>query len=121
MIRRSTIFWLLLVAASGYAMFQVKYEVGQLEDELARVNHQIVADHEAMHVLSAEWSRLNQPSRLDELAKRHLHLGAIATSQIGQVETLPRRAAPAAAAIAATQPAPSPEAQLATVSPRAAR
>jgi len=121
MIRRSTIFWLLLVAASGYAMFQVKYEVGQLEDELARVNHQIVADHEAMHVLSAEWSRLNQPSRLDELARRHLHLAPIATSQIGQVETLPRRSAAPSPAIAITKPAPAPEAQLATASPRGAR
>ena len=85
MIRPSTLFWGLLVAASGYAMFQVKYEVAQLEDELGRVNRQIGNGREAIRVLNAEWSYLNQPSRLDQLAKRYLNLGPIQTSQIGRL------------------------------------
>ncbi|HEX7970204.1 MAG TPA: hypothetical protein VF502_18415, partial [Stellaceae bacterium] len=102
MIRLGTILWALLVAASGYAMFQVKYEVVQLEDELARVNRQIVADAEAVRVLNAEWSFLNQPARLDRLAKRYLSLGPIATAQLGHIDSLPRRSPmpPAAVAVA---------------------
>ena len=109
MIRLGTILWALLVAASGYAMFQVKYEVVQLEDELARVNRQIVADAEAVRVLNAEWSFLNQPARLDRLAKRYLNLGPIATAQLGHIDSLPRRspAPPAAVAVAPPPPAPS--------------
>jgi hypothetical protein len=105
MIRPSTIVWTLLVAASGYAMFQVKYEVAQLDDELARVNRQIGNGREAIRVLNAEWSYLNQPARLAELTKRHLNLGPIQTSQIGRLDTLPRRSpTPPAAAVAAAAP-----------------
>ncbi|HYM03030.1 MAG TPA: hypothetical protein VET85_08795 [Stellaceae bacterium] len=107
MIRLGTIAWLLLVATSGYAMFQVKYEVSQLEDELTRVNRQIAADREATHVLNAEWSRLNQPSRLDDLAKRHLHLAPVAASQIGSIDALPRRVTGPAPGGVAAAPTPS--------------
>ena len=109
MIRPSTIVWTRLGAASGYAMFQVKYEVAQLDDELARVNRQIGNGREAIRVLNAEWSYLNQPSRLNELAKRHLNLGPIQTPQIGRLDTLPRRSpTPPAAAVAAGAPSLTP-------------
>lgn len=108
MIRLSTILWALLVGASGYAMFQVKYEVAQLEDTLARVNRQIVDGREQIRVLNAEWSYLNQPARLDQLAKRYLTLGPIAPAQIGRLDALPRRADAPPAAVAAAPPPPVP-------------
>ena len=107
MIRFSTLFWALLVSASGYAMFQVKYEVVQLEDELARVNHQISSDNEQIRVLGAEWSFLNQPQRLEQLAKRYLNLGPIGTQQIGRIDELPRRSPIPPAAVAAASPSAS--------------
>jgi cell division protein FtsL len=109
MIRLGTAVWLLLVAASGYAMFHIKYEVMKLEDELTKVNRQIVADRESTRVLGAEWSFLNQPDRLDRLAKRYLSLKPIATAQLGSLDTLPRRSQvpPAAVAVAAPLPASS--------------
>jgi len=81
MIRFGTALWLLLVAASGYAMFEIKYAVMKLEDELAGVSRQIVTSRESTRVLGAEWSFLNQPDRLDRLAKRYLSLKPIATAQ----------------------------------------
>lgn len=108
MIRLSTLLWALLVGASGYAMFQVKYEVIQLEDQLGRVTHHIADDREQIRVLKAEWSFLNQPSRLDQLARRYLHLGPIATAQIGRLDTLPRRSDAPSAAVAAAAPPPVP-------------
>jgi cell division protein FtsL len=107
MIRLSTIAWGLLVAISGYAMFQVKYEVMQLEDELGRVNHQITDSREAIHVLNAEWSVLNQPARLDQLAKRYLSLGPIAAAQVGRIDSLPQRPEVAAAGSVAAPAEPS--------------
>jgi len=110
MIRLGTILWALLVAFSGYAMFQVKYQVVRLEDELARLERNIGTDREQIRVLDAEWSFLNQPARLERLAKRHLPLGAIAPAQIGRLDQLPRRSPmpPAAADAAAPPSAPSP-------------
>lgn len=110
MMRLSTLLWALLVGVSGYAMFQVKYEVQQLEDQLAHLTHDIGAGQEQIRVLGAEWSFLNQPTRLEQLAKRHLSLGPIGTQQIGRIELLPRRSPlpPAAVAAAAPSSAPSP-------------
>ena len=41
MIRLSTLFWLILMSATGYAMFPVKYEVMRLDDQLAQTTRQI--------------------------------------------------------------------------------
>ena len=88
MMRLSTLLWALLVGVSGYAMFQVKYEVQQLEDQARHLTHDIGAGQEQIRVLGAEWSFLNQPTRLEQLAKRHLSLGPIGTQQIGRIELL---------------------------------
>lgn len=109
MMRLSTLLWALLVGVSGYVMFQVKYEVVQLEDELAHLDHRIDAGREQIRVLDAEWSFLNQPARLEQLAKRFLDLQPISAEQIGHLSQLPRRSPtpPAAAAAAAPPSAPS--------------
>jgi hypothetical protein len=108
MMRLSTLLWALLVGVSGYAMFQVKYEVAQLEDELLRINHRIATDQEQIRVLDAEWSFLNQPQRLAQEAKRFLTLGPITSQQIGHIDQLPRRSPmPPAAAAAAASPSAS--------------
>ena len=91
MIRFSTVLWLIVVGCVGFGMFEVKYAVMDLEDELARTNRGIVADQDAMHVLKAEWSFLSQPSRLDELSRRYLALAPLGTAQLGQVEAIRMR------------------------------
>lgn len=108
MMRLSTLLWALLVGLSGYAMFQVKYEVVQLEDELAHMNRQIADGRQQIRVLDAEWSFLNQPARLDQLAKRFLTLGPIGVNAIGHISQLPWRSpTPPAAAAAAAPPSAS--------------
>lgn len=104
MIRLSTVLWLSLVAAVSFAMFEVKYAVMDLEDQLAKVNRTIVADDDAIHVLKAEWSYLAQPSRLDDLSKRFLALGPVGTAQLSTIESIPMRPAPPA--VAELGPAP---------------
>jgi len=125
MIRMGTLLWLLLVGASGYAMFQVKYEVAQLDEQLGRVNREIAKNEEAMRVLGAEWSFLDQPGRLAPLAQRYLDLKPIAPAQILHLDAVPRRAPPPAAnapvAVAPPPAARAAGAQLATSKPRAER
>ena len=104
MIRFSTIIWLILVAATGYAMFQVKYQVSQLDEKLAHINRQIADDQEAIHVLKAEWAFLNQPNRLAALNQRYLGLGPIGTKMLASLDTPPLRAAPDADNVAAILP-----------------
>ncbi len=105
MIRLSTLLWLCFVAALGFAMFEVKYEVMDIEDQFAKTNRAILADRDAIHVLQAEWSYLSQPSRLADLAKRHLNLAPVQTKQLGRIEEIPLRPGANPTAIAAA-PAP---------------
>jgi hypothetical protein len=96
MISRATLFWLLLTALVGYGLFHVKYEVMALEEELIRLNAATLREQNQIHVLEAEWSYLNQPSRLEEFNERHLHLKPIAPEQYGTIAALPPRRDPAA-------------------------
>ena len=67
MIRNTTLLAILIVAVTGVALFYLKHEVTNLEDELKTLNRSIVAEREAVHVLKAEWSHFNDVGRLKEL------------------------------------------------------
>ena len=97
MIRPTSLILMVLAAAAGGALFQVAFEVSELDDELARLNTDIRTDRDAIHVLRAEWSFLNQPERLEELARRHLDLLPVTGTQIagtGAIPVLPQEELP---------------------------
>jgi hypothetical protein len=111
MIRPSTIIWLFLVVAVGYAMFQVKYEVMAQEDTLARINKDIADAREQIRVTDAEWSYLTRPDRVKGLATRYLNLVPMSAAQILELSAIPERGAtpPAlATSRAPSSPAPHP-------------
>ncbi len=81
MIRRSTLLTTLLAASTGLALFIVKYQVQDLEDTLTLIDREIASNRQAVHVLKAEWSHLNEPNRLRFLAARHLDLGPLENAQ----------------------------------------
>lgn len=83
--RPTTTVSLILAAAAGAALFQVSFQVTALESELRQANQNIQQDRQAMRVLRAEWSYLNQPAQLEDLAKRYLRLQPVETVQLGQV------------------------------------
>ncbi|MGE0095521.1 MAG: hypothetical protein AB7M05_00275 [Alphaproteobacteria bacterium] len=121
MIRRSTILTLLIAIGLGFGLFRLTYEVQTLEGELAQVNRAVAAEREAIHVLRAEWSYLNEPSRLEALTKKHLSLRATQDSRIRTVAEIPARpdapAAVAAATDATTPGATTVAANVTTASP----
>ena len=89
MIRPTSLILMVLVAAASGTVFQVAFEVSELDDELAQLNRDIRADRDAIHVLRAEWSFLNQPGRLEELTRRHLDLLPTSGSQIAGTGAIP--------------------------------
>ena len=114
MSRLSTLFWLLLVSAAGFAMFAVKYEVQALDDELTRTRKAAAAEEHEIRVLDAEWAYLTRPDTLEDMNRRFLSLGPIATNQLRTgVADLPMRPVPPAPvdpapdAVAAAAEAPS--------------
>ncbi len=89
MIRRSTVFWTMLLVAVATGLYVLKNRVQDLDDRLQRLNREIVAEQEAIHILKAEWAFLNQPARLDDLARRHLGLVPEAAKQVVDMADLP--------------------------------
>ncbi len=87
----SAMLWVAVIGAMAGGLFHLKHEVQQVEDELARVDRDLLASQEAIQVLRAEWSYLNRPERLSALAGRHLDLEPLAPAQIGAIEALPLR------------------------------
>ncbi|MDA0238792.1 MAG: hypothetical protein O3A84_02045 [Proteobacteria bacterium] len=87
--RQTTIFTLLVAAIMGVAVFYLKYEVTDLEAELERLNHMIVSDREAVHVLKAEWSHLNNADRIKGLADKYLQMDATRPAQLIQPDEVP--------------------------------
>jgi hypothetical protein len=96
MTRLGAVFWGGLVLASGFVTFNVKYAVQGIEDELARVRRQTIAEQQEIRVLSAEWAYLNQPDRLAELNRNFLQLAPMTAKQLqGRVEEIALRPPPA--------------------------
>ncbi len=121
MIRLGTLFWLVLVSATGFAMFGVKYQVQALEDELARTNRATATEEHELRVLDAEWAYLTRPATLESMNRQFLSLGPIATKQLHTTAAdIPLRPPPPApppppgeqpaveppAVVAAAEPAP---------------
>ncbi len=80
--RSSTLAIILVAVAIGVGLFMVKYRVQDLEDQLVNINREIARDREAIQVLRAEWSHLNEPQRLRALADRHLGMAPVAVEQV---------------------------------------
>jgi hypothetical protein len=100
--------WTLVIATAGYGMFQIKFEVQALEAELTALNNDIRAREEAIRVLRAEWSYLNEPTRLAALAARYLELTPVAANQLVRFNDVPLRPAAGTATQDAALPVPQP-------------
>ena len=93
--RQTTFITLFCAAFLSIALFYLKYEVSELDQELNFLNRAIVEDQEAIHVLKVEWSHLNDIYRLEDLAERHLKMRPTEPAQITTAEKLaPRPTAP---------------------------
>ena len=68
MIRPGLAIWLTMIAIASAVLFRISEDVETLQDSLAGLNAQIVAEEEAIRVLRAEWAYLNRPERLRLLA-----------------------------------------------------
>ena len=80
--RIGTLLWLFLAALAGGALFAISYDVLALEEDLEDLNRAIVEEQTAIRVLQAEWSYLNNPSRLRTLTDEVADLQPVGPGQI---------------------------------------
>ena len=80
-----------LVAAAAY-VYKIKFESTRQAERIAKVRMEIRHEQDAIASLRAEWSKLETPSRIQELAKRHLTaLRPIDPRQFDTLRSLPER------------------------------
>jgi cell division protein FtsL len=97
MIGRSSVVWLSLALVAGGVLFHTSYRVQSMGRELRTVNRQIVEQREAIHVLKAEWAFLNEPSRIERLARQHTEMKPMTPDQVGSaLDAIPAKPAQAA-------------------------
>ena len=79
-----------LVAAAAH-VYQIKFESTRQAERLAKIRQEIRSERDAIARLRAEWSKLDNPARIQELAKRHLALKPIDVRQFDRLKGLPER------------------------------
>ncbi|TNE59147.1 MAG: hypothetical protein EP340_03420 [Alphaproteobacteria bacterium] len=67
----------------------VKLDAKGAHEENRQLEAQILREQQAIQILSAEWSHLNQPAKLDQMAGRFLALKEVRTTQIVALEDVP--------------------------------
>lgn len=82
---------LFLAAADVY---KIKYESTLQAEKVARLRGEIRREQDTIANLRAEWSKLDRPDRIQELAKRHLTLKAADIVNYDPLDRLPERPIP---------------------------
>ncbi len=80
-----------IAGALAFLLYELKYETRLLEDKAAQLARSIEQERDAIAVLRAEWSHLNQPQRIERLAKKHLGLRPVMANQIITADELDKR------------------------------
>lgn len=87
---RKVVLWLALILAAGSGLLYLKFRVHRMEAELADINRQLLAAHEARHVLATEWTYLTRPERLARLNRRYLNLQPVMAGQLVDLNEIPQ-------------------------------
>ncbi len=79
-----------LVLAAAF-VYRVKYESTRQAERVAKLNLVIRRERDTIASLRAEWAKLDNPVRVQDLAKRHLKLQPIVPTQFDNLDNLPER------------------------------
>jgi hypothetical protein len=89
MLKLNIIVGMIVLAGVAFGVYHIEARVEGLRAQLKSVNAQIVKDKEAIHILEAEWSYLNQPQRLSELSTKLLKYKNMDSARILRVSDIP--------------------------------
>lgn len=94
--RKSTALFFALAALCSAMLFRTSQRVNDGREKIAVLESALRREAESQRVLSAEWTYLNQPARLERLARAHLGLVPMKGAQFAKIADLPMREAKAA-------------------------
>ncbi len=80
-----------LILAAAY-VYRIKFDSTVQAERLAKIRSQVRRERDTIAALRAQWGELDNPARIEELAKRFLPLKPIAPKQFDKLDNLPDRA-----------------------------
>jgi len=81
---------ILLIAAAAY-VYEIKFESTLRAERVAKMRVDVQREREAIASLRAEWATLDNPARIQGLARRHLQLRPADALQYDPLNRLPDR------------------------------
>jgi hypothetical protein len=79
-----------LVLATAY-VYEIKFEATLRATRVAEMRGEVRRERDAIASMRAEWARLENPTRLEGLARRHLTIRPPELSQFDSLDWLPER------------------------------
>ena len=89
MIKITALFWIALLAVAGGTVMRVSYQVRHVQEHLSQIGRDIHREQDALRILTAEWNTLNDPQRIDALAKRYLPLKPTPIQRVVALDDIP--------------------------------
>jgi cell division protein FtsL len=89
MIRITTLLWIALLVVAGGTVMNVSYQVRKVERHLDELGRNTRQEQDAIRILNAEWDTLNDPHRIDDLAKRYLSLQPTPIARVVTLDAIP--------------------------------
>jgi len=83
----------MLVLAAAW-VYRIKFDATVQAEHLAKLRSEVRHEQDEIATLRAEWGQLDDPARIEALAKRFLHLKPIAATQFDSLDHLPDRPSP---------------------------
>jgi hypothetical protein len=85
-----------LIAAAAW-VYKIKFDSAKQVERVARLQSDIRRERDAVAGLRAEWSKLDNPLRVQALSERYLKMRPTEMKQRDALDQLPERPAPASA------------------------
>ena len=93
MIRLLNILVIAALVLAAADVYKIKFESTRQAQRVAKLRMDIRRENDAIAALRAEWSKLDNPARIQELARRHLALKPVEGRQFDRLDQLPGAAA----------------------------
>jgi cell division protein FtsL len=82
-----------LILAAAY-VYRIKFDSAAQAERLAKLRGEVRHERDEIAALRAEWSKIDNPERVETLAKRYLKLKPIVPTQFDSLDRLPDRPPP---------------------------
>jgi len=79
-----------LVVAAAY-VYRIKFDSTMQAERLAKIRSEVRRERDTIAALRAEWGELDNPARIEALAKRYLQLKPVTPTQFNSLDQLPDR------------------------------